>query len=890
MCDQVAQLQFKVNRRVGWRMHMPSGTRALAGKMVCGMKMACGMKTAIGYGGTKSFNERVTKSSRLSESEQGPDARGQDGYPRPRGSKISTRACASACLGWNGRHDNGCAMGERAEWSLRRAGAELRARETPGAGGPGAGGGDGIRGGRITASRIGSGRWAGAWRAASPAAMGAAAALAAGSRVQKQAKDSERTDVRRTLPAGEPGSTAAAPTSPAALGPLRATASDVARWRRAGRRRRRARRRASDGPGDRRCAGSWPPETGTSSRLARYEATRASDSSFNARVLHSSSSQRRRRLLPAMEFAPADYDHDKLPRTPSPADPSDQPHHHQNYKPDLDPVHIFSSQDADDREQYPQWPHSAHAPFSAPGPSAAARPSLLQELYDSDGLSPEHASPPDMYVDSDWPPAPAQPPRAQDYTPMRRATLPYTRQERPDTLAGYPPFLPPHAHAHAHAQHAQPHHPHEYDALPLSAEPAALHAHAHDQGYSPPGYPPDYDGADPAVKLEDGPHHHPMHYSGGFYRPVHMQQHPHQHLHPHPHQLPHQHPHHMQHHPHAMHPHALHSHHGYPSHGIAVQHTDDAASKETQYLRRRCFNCHTTEPPSWRRSTLNPGKIVCNKCGLYERTHLRPRPLRFDELRAGNKARKGGAGKGSPKAAAAAPGGVKKGGIVRRSSVSSTGSSTQSGSGASDWDDNVSVYSGASTPASGPPSSASAFSSPHPPSLSLSSSVTGSPGARSGRDSLSQSPPRHASPNSSNSPGIRLPHAPEIPTLSNGGLRTKPRSNTTGGVGMGGGMYYHQQHHQPPPFGQQQYQHPQHLHHSSSSSSLHAGHGELTQSPPMMQSSLSPAMHPAEAGGELYRRGSMPEMHGGWDDGSMGMSGMGMGMGIVKEEPRAVLV
>ncbi|KAF8908328.1 hypothetical protein CPB85DRAFT_1222809 [Mucidula mucida] len=82
-----------------------------------------------------------------------------------------------------------------------------------------------------------------------------------------------------------------------------------------------------------------------------------------------------------------------------------------------------------------------------------------------------------------------------------------------------------------------------------------------------------------------------------------------------------------------------------PHTGLPVQHTDDAASKETQYLRRRCFNCHTTEPPSWRRSTLNPGKIVCNKCGLYERTHLRPRPLRFDELRAGNKARKSAAKK-----------------------------------------------------------------------------------------------------------------------------------------------------------------------------------------------------------------------------------------------------
>ncbi|KZP31956.1 hypothetical protein FIBSPDRAFT_723725, partial [Athelia psychrophila] len=42
-------------------------------------------------------------------------------------------------------------------------------------------------------------------------------------------------------------------------------------------------------------------------------------------------------------------------------------------------------------------------------------------------------------------------------------------------------------------------------------------------------------------------------------------------------------------------------------------------------LRQRRFNCHMTEPPSWRRSTLNLGKIVCNKCGLSgsTRTHLR---------------------------------------------------------------------------------------------------------------------------------------------------------------------------------------------------------------------------------------------------------------------------
>lgn len=42
--------------------------------------------------------------------------------------------------------------------------------------------------------------------------------------------------------------------------------------------------------------------------------------------------------------------------------------------------------------------------------------------------------------------------------------------------------------------------------------------------------------------------------------------------------------------------------------------------------------------PSLRTLTSSPQ--VCNKCGLYERTHLRPRPHRFDELRAGSKARK----------------------------------------------------------------------------------------------------------------------------------------------------------------------------------------------------------------------------------------------------------
>ncbi|KAG9001158.1 hypothetical protein FRB93_012240 [Tulasnella sp. JGI-2019a] len=69
-----------------------------------------------------------------------------------------------------------------------------------------------------------------------------------------------------------------------------------------------------------------------------------------------------------------------------------------------------------------------------------------------------------------------------------------------------------------------------------------------------------------------------------------------------------------------------------PTDNTLILYTSDAASKETLHFRRRCFNCHAIEPPSWRRSTLHLGKIVCNKCGLYERTHSRSRAQRFDEM------------------------------------------------------------------------------------------------------------------------------------------------------------------------------------------------------------------------------------------------------------------
>ncbi|KAF8517200.1 hypothetical protein BU17DRAFT_31414, partial [Hysterangium stoloniferum] len=54
--------------------------------------------------------------------------------------------------------------------------------------------------------------------------------------------------------------------------------------------------------------------------------------------------------------------------------------------------------------------------------------------------------------------------------------------------------------------------------------------------------------------------------------------------------------------------------------------TDDATTKLGSYIRRRCFNCHTPDSAAWRRSSMHPGKVLCNKCGLYERTHQKDRP------------------------------------------------------------------------------------------------------------------------------------------------------------------------------------------------------------------------------------------------------------------------
>ncbi|CAG7848643.1 SubName: Full=Uncharacterized protein {ECO:0000313/EMBL:CCA70620.1} [Serendipita indica DSM 11827] len=197
---------------------------------------------------------------------------------------------------------------------------------------------------------------------------------------------------------------------------------------------------------------------------------------------------------------------------------------------------------------------------------------------------------------------------------------------------------------------------------------------------------------------------------------------------------------------------------------IPVMHTDDAASKETQYLRRKCFNCGTTEPPSWRRSTLNPGKIVCNKCGLYERTHNKPRPHQFG-LRPGNKARKQSlptytrvSPSSSPKRHGLS---VKKepldyGQAMRRGSIASI----NSGSGTSDWDD----HSGYSTASSAYPSSLGMAPPPPQPPTQPSYHVPNHHGHHPYNNALSM----HTSRGTSSA--IRLPQAPpmKIPTKAAG--------------------------------------------------------------------------------------------------------------------------
>ncbi|KAK1924489.1 hypothetical protein DB88DRAFT_289661 [Papiliotrema laurentii] len=62
-----------------------------------------------------------------------------------------------------------------------------------------------------------------------------------------------------------------------------------------------------------------------------------------------------------------------------------------------------------------------------------------------------------------------------------------------------------------------------------------------------------------------------------------------------------------------------------------ITYTTDAEVKQTPELKRMCYNCGSKSPPSWRKSVLNDGRILCNKCGIFERTHRRARPPQNDD-------------------------------------------------------------------------------------------------------------------------------------------------------------------------------------------------------------------------------------------------------------------
>ncbi|KAH8993924.1 hypothetical protein EDB92DRAFT_1851639 [Lactarius akahatsu] len=72
----------------------------------------------------------------------------------------------------------------------------------------------------------------------------------------------------------------------------------------------------------------------------------------------------------------------------------------------------------------------------------------------------------------------------------------------------------------------------------------------------------------------------------------------------------------------------------YPRIGVfEVVYTDDAQRKLGEGVRRWCFNCRAVDTSTWRRSSLSQGKLLCNKCGLYERTHRVARPDKFPHKR-----------------------------------------------------------------------------------------------------------------------------------------------------------------------------------------------------------------------------------------------------------------
>lgn len=65
----------------------------------------------------------------------------------------------------------------------------------------------------------------------------------------------------------------------------------------------------------------------------------------------------------------------------------------------------------------------------------------------------------------------------------------------------------------------------------------------------------------------------------------------------------------------------------YPGQPNYIIYTNDAATKLSDRVRRKCYNCHTTDTSTWRRSSLTPGKVVRDSfLPLPPRPILTPRP------------------------------------------------------------------------------------------------------------------------------------------------------------------------------------------------------------------------------------------------------------------------
>ena len=142
-----------------------------------------------------------------------------------------------------------------------------------------------------------------------------------------------------------------------------------------------------------------------------------------------------------------------------------------------------------------------------------------------------------------------------------------------------------------------PHHPHSpapsdasQDRSSLGTPPVRRSPHSYPPPYPHHYIPPHFDSHHSATNNNNSHHHHHRYDHPYIYPPSQFS-------------IP------------TMHPPSTHhrqdSYHPYTGpQPVTIVHTDDAATKLSDRVRRRCFNCCTTDTSTWRRSNLSPGKVV----------------------------------------------------------------------------------------------------------------------------------------------------------------------------------------------------------------------------------------------------------------------------------------